>query len=478
MQRAPLQRGVQMIATAHGHTLENLMKNPSLNDLVGGVVSVTLGDDEARRRRVQKSVLEREGPPTFGAAVEMNEIGQWRVHLDVGVAVDTLLAGYAPPVELRTLEAGTGRVRVQPWLGGGGGVGGGFGAMFGPGGPVGGGVGFGGAPADAFGGGGDGASGVAGYGMGIPGGIAGMPTGLMGGGGSGYQITTNQQLQRNLQQQQRQQSRQSSSSGLAAQEVAAAAAARQGLSPSATTSTSSVNGHSGDEFDEYGRNLSVFCIYPYELDCEMLEEVIASLGLTDRVALTNVLEEASAVLAVKSQVKNATWLRHAARARGMPIYALKLEGMPQLARAMQAMLGLTLNSSGVEGGAVDGDGGDGGGVNNNGSSMAAAAAAVAGGGGGVGGGGRGGGGSGVVTGGPASGTVSATATAQVNGGGGGGGGGGSSSARVSASEKYAATFSRAGSGGGVASSASVSVATPAEEADALVGLYELNPVDP
>ena len=65
---------------------ENLLKNPSLNDLVGGVVSVTLGDDEARRRRVQKSVLEREGPPTFGAAVEMNEIGQWRVHLDVGGA--------------------------------------------------------------------------------------------------------------------------------------------------------------------------------------------------------------------------------------------------------------------------------------------------------------------------------------------------------------------------------------------------------
>ena len=113
------QRGVQMIATAHGHTLENLLKNPLLNDLVGGVVSVTLGDDEARRRRVQKSVLEREGPPTFGAAVEMVDIGHWRVHLDVGVAVDTLLAGYAPHVELRTLDADTRQVRVQPYLGGG-----------------------------------------------------------------------------------------------------------------------------------------------------------------------------------------------------------------------------------------------------------------------------------------------------------------------------------------------------------------------
>ena len=109
-----------MIATAHGHTLENLLKNPTLNDLVGGVASVTLGDDEARRRRVQKSVLEREGPPTFGAAVEMLEIGRWRVHLDVGVAVDTLLAGYEPHVEIRELDERTGEVVAVPWLGDGG----------------------------------------------------------------------------------------------------------------------------------------------------------------------------------------------------------------------------------------------------------------------------------------------------------------------------------------------------------------------
>ena len=111
------QRGVQMIATAHGHTLENVLKNPSLNDLVGGVVSVTLGDDEARKRRAQKTTLEREGPPTFGAAVEIRETGKWVVHLDVGVAVDTLLAGYAPPVELRSVDDATGRVMSRSWLG-------------------------------------------------------------------------------------------------------------------------------------------------------------------------------------------------------------------------------------------------------------------------------------------------------------------------------------------------------------------------
>ena len=72
------------------------MKNPALCDLIGGVVSVTLGDDEARRRGVQKSVLERAAPPTFTIAVEMLDIGTWRVHTDVAASVDALLAGQSP----------------------------------------------------------------------------------------------------------------------------------------------------------------------------------------------------------------------------------------------------------------------------------------------------------------------------------------------------------------------------------------------
>ena len=125
-----------------------------------------------------------------------------------------------------------------------------------------------------------------------------------------------------------------SSSSLAAREVADAAAARSGVRQKRSTAT--------DDPDDQ----SVFRIYPHELDCDVLEEVIASLELEDRVVLTDQLEDASAVLAVKARVKGATWLRHAARARGMPIYALKVEGMPQLARAMQAMLGLNgLNKS-------------------------------------------------------------------------------------------------------------------------------------
>ena len=312
------QRGVQMIATAHGHTLENLLKNPTLNDLVGGVVSVTLGDDEARRRRVQKSVLEREGPPTFGAAVELDEVGRVRVHLDVGVAVDTLLEGYEPPTEMRVVDEDTGEIRAQPWLGSGAAASGGFGAMFGPGGPAGGGVGFGAKAADAafaapFAArdailGGWGETGAAGP----PRGTNGTET------GTGFARGTARET----------------SSGLAAREVADAAqarAAREGASASADGSVSA----SADDASE-----RLFRIYPHELDCDVLEEVVESLGLTERVALTNVLEEAAAVLAVKSRVKGATWLRHAARVRGIPIYALKVEGMPQMARAIQAMLGL------------------------------------------------------------------------------------------------------------------------------------------
>jgi stage III sporulation protein AA len=335
------QRGVQMIATAHGHTLENLLKNPTLNDLVGGVASVTLGDDEARRRRVQKSVLEREGPPTFGAAVEMLEIGRWRVHLDVGVAVDTLLAGYEPHVEIRSFDERTGEVIARPWLGDGVGAedssglfgSGGWGSVTGP---------FG------FGGGGNLARGEQGAvavaspafqsydrilgGWGDTG--AGPPPGASSG------IVRSKAGK----------AAEESSSGLAAREVSEAAARRAsaaGASRSGDTgldapgARSSSDASSLDAFEDS----RVFRVYPHELDCDVVEEVIESLGLSETCVLTSVLEEASAVLAVKARVKGATWLRHAARARGMPIYALKAEGIPQLARAIQAMLGLNAHSA-------------------------------------------------------------------------------------------------------------------------------------
>ncbi|NIP80101.1 MAG: AAA family ATPase, partial [Gemmatimonadetes bacterium] len=63
--RTIAERGVQLIATAHGNTLDNLLLNPTLSDLVGGIESVTLSDEEARRRGTQKTILERRAPPTF-----------------------------------------------------------------------------------------------------------------------------------------------------------------------------------------------------------------------------------------------------------------------------------------------------------------------------------------------------------------------------------------------------------------------------
>eukprot|EP00899_Mesostigma_viride_P011826 jgi/Mesvir1/20644/Mv14865-RA.1 len=100
--RTIAQRGVQLVATAHGNTLDNIVKNPSLSDLIGGIQSVTLGDEEARRRGVQKSVLERKSPPTFQCCVEMVETKTWRVHQSVAQTVDLILAGKVPRVEVRT----------------------------------------------------------------------------------------------------------------------------------------------------------------------------------------------------------------------------------------------------------------------------------------------------------------------------------------------------------------------------------------
>jgi stage III sporulation protein SpoIIIAA len=102
--RTIAERGVQLIGTAHGNHLDNLMKNPTLSDLIGGIQSVTLGDDEARRRGTQKSILERKAPPTFEIAIEMLERQRWNVHADVAISVDMLLRGRVPVPQERTVD--------------------------------------------------------------------------------------------------------------------------------------------------------------------------------------------------------------------------------------------------------------------------------------------------------------------------------------------------------------------------------------
>jgi stage III sporulation protein SpoIIIAA len=102
--RTIAERGVQLVGTAHGNRLENLLKNPTLSDLIGGIQAVTLGDEEARRRASQKTVLERKAPPTFEIAVEMHERHRWVVHDSVADIVDTLLRGRQPTTQVRTVN--------------------------------------------------------------------------------------------------------------------------------------------------------------------------------------------------------------------------------------------------------------------------------------------------------------------------------------------------------------------------------------
>jgi stage III sporulation protein SpoIIIAA len=104
--RTIAERGVQLIGTAHGNNLDNLMLNPTLTDLIGGIQTVTLGDEEARRRRSQKSVLERKAPPTFDVIVEIQDREKVLVHSDVADTVDAMLRGDPISAELRWRDDG------------------------------------------------------------------------------------------------------------------------------------------------------------------------------------------------------------------------------------------------------------------------------------------------------------------------------------------------------------------------------------
>lgn len=99
--RTIAERGVTLVATAHGNTLENLIMNPTLSDLIGGIQSVTLSDEEARRRRTQKSVLERRSPPTFEVLIEIQDKRTFAIHADVATVVDLLLRDETPVPEVR-----------------------------------------------------------------------------------------------------------------------------------------------------------------------------------------------------------------------------------------------------------------------------------------------------------------------------------------------------------------------------------------
>jgi len=110
--RTIAERGVQLVATAHGNTLENLMLNPTLSDLIGGIQTVTLSDEEARRRGTQKSVLERKAPPTFQVLVEIQGYQKVSIYHDVAQTVDAVLLGMPVSPEQRERDSG-GQVKVS-----------------------------------------------------------------------------------------------------------------------------------------------------------------------------------------------------------------------------------------------------------------------------------------------------------------------------------------------------------------------------
>ncbi len=102
--RTIAERGVQLIGTAHGQTINNLLMNPTLSDLIGGIESVTLSDEEAKRRGTQKTVLERRSPPTFTTLVEISARNEMIIYEDVAASVDALVRGVPLQPEARRLD--------------------------------------------------------------------------------------------------------------------------------------------------------------------------------------------------------------------------------------------------------------------------------------------------------------------------------------------------------------------------------------
>src|SRR5512134_1558272 len=110
--RTIAERGVQLIGTAHGQTLDNLLLNPTLSDLVGGIEAVTLSDEEARRRGTQKTVLERRAPPTFDVLIEIVTRDRFAVHQDIMASVDALLRGFPLLPQIRTRDE-KGNIQIE-----------------------------------------------------------------------------------------------------------------------------------------------------------------------------------------------------------------------------------------------------------------------------------------------------------------------------------------------------------------------------
>jgi stage III sporulation protein SpoIIIAA len=301
--RTIAERGVQLVGTAHGNRIDNLIKNPTLSDLVGGIQSVTLGDEEARRRGSQKSVLERKAPPTFDIAVEMLERQRWVVHENVADTVDALLRGRQPNPQMRTVdEAGQVVItREQPEA---------------------------------------------------------TPGRMRGVAGESRPLTAREPARGNW----RTSGQMAATPTYSRNELSSRAPGeplslrqpteRQYFDQLLSESLSNPSSYAIDRstFDDVplatgpnGEDLPLH-VYPYAVSRHQLEQVIRTLTLP--IVLTKDIDSADAVLALRSHIKNHSKLRHMAKTRQLPLYTVKSNSMPQMIRALQRML--NMDDSGLD----------------------------------------------------------------------------------------------------------------------------------
>jgi stage III sporulation protein SpoIIIAA len=303
--RTIAERGVQLVGTAHGNRIENLIKNPTLSDLVGGIQSVTLGDEEARRRGSQKSVLERKAPPTFDIAVEMLERNKWVVHEQVAETIDSLLRGRQPSPQVRTIDE-SGEVRIsqeQP------------------------------APSiDPFPGRISLARSSSRNDAREPFGFSGRDSARSGGWRAAGHIaplpsaTVNLEEVRSL----------PVAEPATHQPISERQYFDQLLSefldvPPAEEGEPFINAAAGPN----GEDLPLH-VYPYGVSRNLVEQVIQTMNLP--IVLTRDMDSADAVIALRSHIKNHSKLRQMAKTRQLSIYAVKSNSMPHIIRVLQRML--------------------------------------------------------------------------------------------------------------------------------------------
>lgn len=272
--RTIAERGVMLVGTAHGNQIENLIKNPTLSDLVGGIQAVTLGDEEAKRRRSQKTVLERKAPPTFEIAVEMLERQRWVVHERVAETVDNLLRGIKPNPQVRTVSE-TGKVVITHELST--------------------------APTES----------IASNSQTVP-----FP-GAKGWRASGQMKPVHHQPLL-------------SEAQMFEQMLDASTGGQEDFfAYNLPDQTSDLNhGPNGEDLPLH--------VYPYGISRNQLEQVIRTLKLP--VVLIKDIDSADVVLALRSHVKNHSKLKQMAKSRQVPLHTLKSNTVPQIVRALKRLL--------------------------------------------------------------------------------------------------------------------------------------------